>query len=72
LTGIEQVEEADLHMFLGDAQQKLNANRQARSQWEIARAIYAGIDSDEARCGLSAADEKLNKGQQIGANGISP
>ncbi|MFA5956151.1 tetratricopeptide repeat protein [Hyphomicrobium sp.] len=60
LTGAEQVEEADLHMFLGDAQQKLNANRQARSQWEIARAVYKGVDSDEAREGLSVADERLS------------
>ncbi|MBS0237624.1 MAG: hypothetical protein JSR89_04280 [Proteobacteria bacterium] len=72
LDGPDQVEEADLHMFLGDAQQKLSANRQARSQWEIARAIYKRVDSDEAKKGLSVADQKLSGAAQSSPGPISP
>ncbi len=59
LQGIDWIEEAELHEMLGDRQSSSKFHRRARAEYGISRAIFALINTDEARAGAERIDCKL-------------
>lgn len=61
LQGPDWIEEAELNEALADARIRLRAFRKAHANLEIAQAIYAQINSIEAKEGVSRVEGKLAK-----------
>ena len=61
IQGTDWIEEAELNESLADARIRLKAYRKARANFEIAKAIYAQIDSIEANEGVKRVEGKLVK-----------
>lgn len=57
--GEDRIEEAEMQEIVGDRQIALHAHVQARSHWEIARALFGQLKSREAEEGRRRVAEKL-------------
>ncbi len=59
LYGQDLIEEAEMQEIVGDRQIVLHAHVQARSHWQIARALFAQIKTATAEEGIRRVDKKL-------------
>lgn len=65
LSGLDRIEEAELHEDLADRQNAMRNRVQARSHWDIAKALYDELPTALAATGAQRVSKKLSDLDQL-------